>query len=430
MIGPHRGIDDNRSMKPRTLSKSRFKLALECPTKVFYSLDRRYVNTKNEDEFLQALADGGFQVGELAKAMYAAEDPAAVEVTARDQDEQVRQTTELLARPDVTVFEGTIRHGNLLARVDVLRKRGNVVELIEVKSKSFDPNREDHSFRGKRGEIRSTWLPYLQDVAFQTCVCRQASPGLEVRPFLLLVDPTQTCSVDGLGTAIRVDRDADNRAVVTVAPALDVRAISPPVLTLHDVAEFVDEILAGLVKTPVGTFGFAEFAEWMAAGSWPVGKSSAGGCAVQEMRVLLRSGRSHGGQAQRLGGVHGGAVSGSGRGCRAPRRCLGSTTTGRKGTSSRTGQAAAHRSRRGRRRGGGVRRRNRAASSTPAADPGSARRRRGDPAANENTARGVCRLDVSAALHRLRDVAADAAVHGGSAAEPAAAVPVLAPRDR
>jgi hypothetical protein len=47
-------------MKPATLSKSRFKLALECPTKVFYSLDRRYVNTKDEDEFLQALADGGF----------------------------------------------------------------------------------------------------------------------------------------------------------------------------------------------------------------------------------------------------------------------------------------------------------------------------------------------------------------------------------
>jgi len=50
-------------MAPRTLSKSRFKLAVECPTKVFYSLDRRYVNSKDEDEFLQALADGGFQAG-------------------------------------------------------------------------------------------------------------------------------------------------------------------------------------------------------------------------------------------------------------------------------------------------------------------------------------------------------------------------------
>ena len=265
MIGHHRGIDHNRSMKPRTLSKSRFKLALECPTKVFYSLDRRYVNTKNEDEFLQALADGGFQVGELAKRMYAAEDPTAVEITAREEGEQVRQTTELLGRPAATVFEGTVKHGDMLVRVDVLRKRGNVVDLIEVKSKSFNRNREDHSFRGKRGGIRSTWLPYLQDVAFQTWVCRQAYPGLEVRPFLLLVDPTQTCSIDGLGTAIRVDRDAAGRAVVTVAPGFDVRALRPPLLTQHDVSEFVEEILAGLVETSEGMFGFAEYAGRMAA---------------------------------------------------------------------------------------------------------------------------------------------------------------------
>ena len=265
VIGQHGGIDDNRPMKSRTLSKSRFKLALECPTKVFYSLDRRYVNTKNEDEFLQALADGGFQVGELAKRMYAAEDPTAVEITAREEDEQVRQTTEVLGRPSATVFEGTVKHGDMLVRVDVLRKRGDVVDLIEVKSKSFNRNREDHSFRGKRGGIRSTWLPYLQDVAFQTWVCRQAYPGLEVRPFLLLVDPTQTCSIGGLGTAIRVDRDAAGRAVVTVAPGFDVRALRPPLLTPHDVSEFVEEILAGLVETPEGMFGFAEYAGRMAA---------------------------------------------------------------------------------------------------------------------------------------------------------------------
>ena len=47
----------------RTLSKSRLKLAVECPIKVLYSLDRRYVTSKDEDEFLQALADGGFQAG-------------------------------------------------------------------------------------------------------------------------------------------------------------------------------------------------------------------------------------------------------------------------------------------------------------------------------------------------------------------------------
>jgi hypothetical protein len=251
--------------KKSTLSKSRFKLAVECPTKVYYSLDRRYLNTKDEDEFLQALADGGFQVGELAKRMYRADDPSAVEVTVRDEQAQVRETEALLQRENVTIFEGTIRHGNLLARVDVLRKRGNVVELIEVKSKSFDPNREDHSFRGKRGGIRSTWLPYLQDVAFQAYVLRAVHPELEVRPFLLLVDPTVPCSVEGLGAAIRVERDANNRPQVAVDAAFDVMRLRPALLKAHDVSEYVHEILEGPVETPEGMFGFDEYVVRMAA---------------------------------------------------------------------------------------------------------------------------------------------------------------------
>ena len=54
---------------PRTLSKSRFTLAVKCPTKVYYSVRREYANTKDGEEFLEALADGGFQVGALAEAM-------------------------------------------------------------------------------------------------------------------------------------------------------------------------------------------------------------------------------------------------------------------------------------------------------------------------------------------------------------------------
>ncbi len=50
-------------MKPRHLTKSRFKLAVECPTKLFYTSKKNYRDLKQEDSFLQALADGGFQVG-------------------------------------------------------------------------------------------------------------------------------------------------------------------------------------------------------------------------------------------------------------------------------------------------------------------------------------------------------------------------------
>ena len=58
----------NDIKNPRTLSKSRFKSALECPTKLYYyGKKKKYANQMAENEFLMALAEGGFQVGELAK---------------------------------------------------------------------------------------------------------------------------------------------------------------------------------------------------------------------------------------------------------------------------------------------------------------------------------------------------------------------------
>ena len=48
----------------RYLTKSRFKVGHECPTRLYY-LDRRdeYANLDSDDPFLEALAEGGFQVG-------------------------------------------------------------------------------------------------------------------------------------------------------------------------------------------------------------------------------------------------------------------------------------------------------------------------------------------------------------------------------
>jgi hypothetical protein len=52
----------------RYLTKSRIKLAPECPTKLFYSgKPHLYQNLKKEDSLLALLAEGGHQVGELAK---------------------------------------------------------------------------------------------------------------------------------------------------------------------------------------------------------------------------------------------------------------------------------------------------------------------------------------------------------------------------
>ncbi len=176
------------------LTKSRFKLATECPTKLYYTgKTKEYADNKRNDEFLQSLAEGGFQVGELAKLMY----PGGIEIEVQGHADQLKATQGLLARQEVTLFEPALSHERLFVRVDILEKKGNAIRLIEVKSKSYDPN-DEHFFRGKKGQINSDIRPYLMDVAFQTYVVRQAMPGHKVTPYLMLPDKSKAATVDGL----------------------------------------------------------------------------------------------------------------------------------------------------------------------------------------------------------------------------------------
>jgi hypothetical protein len=237
------------------LTKSRFKLALDCPTKLFYTGKADvYPDRMREDEFLQALADGGFQIGELAKLMF----PGGIEITSRSHDEQVAETAGLLERDEVTLFEAAIRHDNLFARVDVLRKNGSKIELIEVKAKSFDST-TDRGFRGARGGIDSGMKPYLHDVAFQRHVLGLAYPQLRASSFLMLADKAKTCSVDGLNQRFRIRR-VDGKPMVTVAPGTDERTIGAPVLSWVNVDALVDEILRDPIEAPGVTGKLSELA--------------------------------------------------------------------------------------------------------------------------------------------------------------------------
>ena len=86
------------------LTKSRFKLAAECPTKLFYTGKKIYANKSLDNPFLEALADGGFQVGELAKHYY----PNGHNVISLDYDEALRQTSKFLEQNNATIFEAAI----------------------------------------------------------------------------------------------------------------------------------------------------------------------------------------------------------------------------------------------------------------------------------------------------------------------------------
>src|SRR5947209_7237068 len=93
------------SQRTRYLTKSRFKIAYECPTKLFYLDKPEYGNNDKDNAFLKALAEGGFQVGALAKLYY----PGGVEIETLDSDQAVAQTKKLLEQEKVTIYEAAIR---------------------------------------------------------------------------------------------------------------------------------------------------------------------------------------------------------------------------------------------------------------------------------------------------------------------------------
>ena len=81
--------------KPRYLTKSRFKLALDCPTKLFYTRKDEYENLSETDSFLQGLAQGGFQVEELARMYF----PEGIAILGEDWNYSAlaERTAELLS---------------------------------------------------------------------------------------------------------------------------------------------------------------------------------------------------------------------------------------------------------------------------------------------------------------------------------------------
>ena len=228
--------------KPRYLTKSRFKLAAECPTKLFYTgKDKFYRNLKQEDSFLAMLADGGYQVGELAKCFY----PDGIEVESINHGEALAQTAELLKQENVTIFEPAIRHGNLFVRVDILVKKGNTLELIEVKAKSYNSVKPE--ILGSKGGILSDMRPYIEDVAFQAHVLRSAFPQATVKTFLMMPDKSVTVDISGLNQLFKIVRDG-NRSKVIASPEAKTAKVNHNILALVPMDEYVDMINQDGVK--------------------------------------------------------------------------------------------------------------------------------------------------------------------------------------
>ena len=229
----------------RYLTKSRFKMAVECPTKLFYTGKRtEYADSMEGNEFLAMLAEGGYQVGALAKLRY----PEGIEIREKNHADAEAATRAHLSRESVILFEPAIRFGNFFIRIDILVKKGGSFELIEVKAKSYDSTKPD--FYNKSGSVKPGVLPYFQDAAFQTWVLQQAYPDATISTFLMMPDKSQTAPVNGINQMFKftLDKEIDVRLPATV----NGEKLAKVLLAKVDVSSEVANILKSPIKFPGG----------------------------------------------------------------------------------------------------------------------------------------------------------------------------------
>lgn len=222
----------------RPLTKSRFKLALDCPTKLYYTKKSKYENQQEGDSFMEALAEGGYQVGELAKLYY----PGGHDIIETGYEAPLKRTNDLLQQENVIIYEAAILYDNLFIRVDVLQKIGNQINLIEVKAKSFDGN-GSASFLNKDGYVDSKWNPYLQDVAFQKYVTARAFPKYNITAFLMLADKSKTASVTGLNQLFQIKANSEGRKYVEVSKDASIASLGTQILTAVNVDDIAQRII-------------------------------------------------------------------------------------------------------------------------------------------------------------------------------------------
>ncbi len=231
------------------LTKSRFKLALSCPTKLYYGTKvNNYEDTKADDPFMMALAEGGYQVGELAKFLIS-DDPIGDDITVNELDYEqslaiTREKRSVGGR--IAIAEAAFCFDELFVRTDLFEEENDTIKLLEVKAKSWDESVEffkTYSRGPKAGttEIEPKWKEYMYDIAFQKYVVQKANPGKTVMAYIVLADKTKGASINGLNQIFKIKRSGDRinidiRENITMA---DLGCIPLKQINVDDICQWI-----------------------------------------------------------------------------------------------------------------------------------------------------------------------------------------------
>ena len=216
------------------LTKTLFKKGLECPLK----LTVNYKSSDEKNEFLSALADGGFQAEELSRLHYR---PGYL-IDDRDYANSLKNTNDLLKKPDSIIYEAAFLHENLFVRTDILVKTGNVIKVIEVKAKSFDSTM-NNVFINNSGRIRPEWRLYLFDLAFQKYVVQKSYPEYRIQSYLMLADKSKRASIDGLNQLFQITKNPNSRTGIDVKVE-SIEDIGDPIMEPRNLSGLINDIIS------------------------------------------------------------------------------------------------------------------------------------------------------------------------------------------
>jgi hypothetical protein len=179
------------------LSKSDFQLASSCPKKLIYK--KLYYPTANDtNEYMQMLAQGGYVVGKMATLYF----DGGIEIEG-NTNECIEATKLHLQKANVILFEPAIVSGKKLIRIDILVKTGNELHLIEVKAKSHDTEKQD-------SEKQLKLKKYIDDVAYQYYVLKEAFPEFSIKCSLFMPDKSKRTSIEELASWFTISKNVQS----------------------------------------------------------------------------------------------------------------------------------------------------------------------------------------------------------------------------
>lgn len=190
-------------MNSKYLSKSDFKIAQTCAAKLYYKKNG-FPTLIDNNEYMAMLADGGYMVGLMAKLLY----PDGIEITGTTQ-QAIAETEKLLnTNENIVLFEPAISINDQLIRIDILVKKKDRFQLIEVKSKSFNSEKwEEAEAKGKTYWESGEFQPYIEDVGFQKKVLQEKYPESKVEAYLMLPDKSKKTGIDGMIGLFSIEKE-------------------------------------------------------------------------------------------------------------------------------------------------------------------------------------------------------------------------------